>query len=52
MQLRLFKIVLNPLFRGIFSYSKQFFSYAIIGLIDGNPMNAYLRTDSYTATKS
>lgn len=36
----------------VFSYTKQLFPYAIIGLIGGNPMNAYLRIDSYTATKS
>lgn len=30
---------------------QNFFSYAIIGLIGGDPMNAYLRTDSYTTTE-
>ena len=33
----------------VFSYTKQLFPYAIIGLIGGNPMNTYLRIDSYTA---
>ena len=41
----------SPL-QGIFLYTKQLFLYAIIGLIGGGPMNAYLRIDSYTATKS
>lgn len=35
----------------VFPYSKQLFLYVIIWLIGGSPMNAYLRTDSYTATE-
>ena len=42
-------------FQGIFLYTKQLFPYAIIGLIGGGPMNAYLRieeyNDSYTTTE-
>ena len=34
-----------------FFYTKYLFSYVIIGLIGGDPMNAYLRTDSYTTTE-
>ena len=44
----------SPL-QGIFLYTKQLFPYAIIGLIGGGPMNAYLRieeyNDSYTTTE-
>lgn len=44
----------SPL-QGIFLYTKQLFAYAIIGLIGGDPMNAYLRieeyNDSYTPTE-
>lgn len=44
----------SPL-QGIFSYTKQLFLYAIIGVIGGDLMNAYLRikeyNDSYTATE-
>lgn len=44
----------SPL-QGIFLYTKQLFPYAIIGLIGGDPMNAYLRieeyNDSYTTTE-
>lgn len=44
----------SPL-QGIFLYAKQLFPYAIIGLIGGDPMNAYLRieeyNDSYTTTE-
>lgn len=44
----------SPL-QGIFSYTKQLFAYAIMVLIGGDHMNAYLRikeyNDSYTATE-
>ena len=44
----------SPL-QGIFLYTKQLFPYAIIGVIGGDLMNAYLRikeyNDSYTATE-
>ena len=44
----------SPL-QGIFSYTKQLFLYAIMVLIGGDLMNAYLRikeyNDSYTATE-
>lgn len=44
----------SPL-QGIFSYTKQLFPYAIMVLIGGDSMNAYLRikeyNDSYTATE-
>ena len=43
-------MILGPL-PMVFPYSKQLFLYVIIGVIGGNPMNAYLKIDSYTATE-
>lgn len=34
-----------------FYIQSNIFSYVIIGLIGGDSMNAYLRTDSYTTTE-